>query len=756
MHIETTRNGGFCFGVRRAVEAVEQCIAQGGPVYTLGPIIHNPQVVDHLAEMGVRVIDRIEDVEEGTVVIRSHGVPPDVYEEASRRGIRLVDATCPFVRRIQQKVHASHEEGRPVIILGEPSHPEIIGVNGWCGGQAHIVRSAQDVEALPPLEDACVVAQTTLPQAMWDELVPLICERVKGCQVFPSICSATSDRQRETAQLAARSDAMVVIGGRNSSNTRKLYDICRQHCPRVWLVETARDIPVKELAGCRTVGVTSGASTPDWIIKEVCKTMSDIENKELIFDDDQAPATAPGEGTSHNDGLNGAVTAASDEPAGQAESAPQAEAQTIPENDNAAPAPEAEAGPAEPAAASAPEAEVPSAASQPPKKLTADERFMEDLEKTLVTIRNGQIIKGKVVSVNENEVCVNIGYKSDGFISRSEFSASGTENPMDVVKEGDEIEVEVLRVNDGDGNVVLSKKSADAKRHWKEILDEYESGKVFIGVGRQAVKGGLICNIHGVRAFVPASHLDVRYVNDVEEFVGKELKLKILEVEKQRHRVVASRKQVLLDEENERKNAKWDALQEGARVKGVVRRLTDFGAFVDIGGLDGLIHVTDLAWGRVQHPKDVVSIGEEVDVQILKVDRKRERISLGLKQVRPKPWEVANAKYVEGDIVRGKVVRIVSFGAFVELEPGLDGLVHISQIANHRVDKVEDALQVGQEVNVRILSVNPEQRRISLSIRDAQADASEIYEQADDYSAPVYSTSAEDEYSPEDSADYQE
>jgi len=354
--------------------------------------------------------------------------------------------------------------------------------------------------------------------------------------------------------------------------------------------------------------------------------------------------------------------------------------------------------------------------------------FMEDIEKTFVTIRNGNIVTGKVVSVNENEVCVNIGYKSDGIIPRREFSNDADVVLANEVKEGDEIEVEVVKVNDGEGNVLLSKKNVDAKRQWKQLLDDFEEGKVFVGVGKQTVKGGLIANINGIRAFIPASHLDTKYVDDIDEYIGMEMKLKIVEVERHRRRCVASRKAVLIEEEAARKREKWEALQEGAVVNGVVRRLTDFGAFVDIGGIDGLVHVTDLAWGRVKHPRDVVSIGQEIEVVILKVDQERDRVSLGYKQLHEKPWDIAKEKYMQGDIIQGRVVRIVPFGAFVEIEPGLDGLVHISQIAEGHVDKVESVLEEGQIVDAKILAIDAAKRRISLSIRQAQADLAELGE----------------------------
>ena len=341
--------------------------------------------------------------------------------------------------------------------------------------------------------------------------------------------------------------------------------------------------------------------------------------------------------------------------------------------------------------------------------------FMADVEKSMVQLRPGQTITGTVVQITNDEVCVNVGYKADGLVKKADLSSTD-------VKVGDEIEVEVVKVNDGEGNVLLSQRNIVNRKIWDEIMAKYESGEYVTGTGKEAVKGGLLADVMGIRCFIPASQLSLRYVEKIEEFVGQELTLQIIEVDKPKKRIVASRKKVLLAEEAERKKAIWDALEVGSVVKGVVRRLADFGAFVDIGGVDGLVHVTDLSWGRVQHPSDVVKVGDEIDVKILNVDPARERISLSYKQTRPRPWTVAGEKYPVGSIVEGKVVRITTFGAFVELEPGLDGLVHISQCALTRIAKVEDAVNVGDIVRVKVLDVNTEAKRISLSIKEVLED----------------------------------
>ena len=355
------------------------------------------------------------------------------------------------------------------------------------------------------------------------------------------------------------------------------------------------------------------------------------------------------------------------------------------------------------------------------KKVPAEETqeqavmSMEDVDKTLVQLRPGQVVTGTVVQITDDEVCVNVGYKADGLVKKSDLSSTD-------VKVGDEIEVEVVKVNDGEGNVLLSQKNIINRKAWEEIVAKQEAGEFVEGVGKEAVKGGLLADVMGVRAFIPASQLSLRYVEKIEEFVGQTMTLKIIEIDKAKKRIVASRKAVLLVEEAERKKALWNTFEVGSIVKGVVRRLADFGAFVDIGGVDGLVHVTDLSWGRVKHPSDVVSVGQEIDVKILNVDPERERILLSYKQTQPRPWTVAGEKYPVGSVVEGKVVRITTFGAFVELEPGLDGLVHISQCALTRIAKVEDAVNVGDIVRVKVLDVNTEAKRISLSIREVLED----------------------------------
>ena len=623
------RHAGFCFGVRRAMETAERC----APAVTLGPIIHNPQAVKRLEGLGVVAVASPEDVPKGArAVIRSHGIGRRTYEALTARDCEVVDATCPFVQRIHEMAKRASEDGVALIVVGEDRHPEVQGILGWTEGEAHAVLTGEDVQKLPPMARARVVSQTTMAEAKFAEICGLLKARVPELEIQATICPATRDRQREAAELAARVDAMIVIGGRESSNSRKLYRLAADICRRTYFIETAAELDGIPFSPSDTIGITAGASTPDCIIKEVVARMNDIEKK-----------VTPEE--------NPEIEAMSD----------------------------------------------------------------EVIDQTLVQIRPGQVVTGKVVQITEDEVCVNIGYKADGIVKKTDLSSTD-------VKIDDEIEVEVVKVNDGEGNVLLSQKNIINRKAWEEIVAKQEAGEFVEGVGKEAVKGGLLADVAGIRTFIPASQLSLRYVEKIDEFVGQNMTLKIIEIDKAKKRIVASRKAVLMVEEAEKKKKIWESLEVGSIVKGTVRRLADFGAFVDIGGVDGLVHVTDLSWGRVKHPSDVVSVGQEIDVKILNVDPERERISLSYKQTQPKPWSVADQKYPVGSVVEGKVVRITTFGAFVELEPGLDGLVHISQCALTRIAKVEDAVNVGDIVRVKVLDVNTEAKRISLSIREVLED----------------------------------
>ena len=608
------------------------------PACTLGPLIHNRIAVEALMKKGVRAVDTVSELPDGVrAVIRSHGVDKETYSLLSARP-GTIDATCPFVTAIHNMVTEAAKAGTPVVIAGQREHPEVVGAMSRAGSRVYVVSSAREAEALPQMEKALVVAQTTMGESRYREICDAVRARVARPDIRQTVCSATQKRQAEAARLASESDVMIVVGDPASANTRRLYEIAREKCENTHFIEDAGKINQILLRPGDRIGITAGASTPDCTFKEVVARMNDIENK-----------------------VNTNV-------------APQETVETPAESD-----------------------------------------FASEFEKTMVQLRPGQTITGKVIQITEDEVCVNIGYKADGLVKKSDLCVTD-------VKIDDEIEVEVVKVNDGEGNVLLSQKNIINRKNWDEIVAKSEAGEYVTGVGKEAVKGGLLATVGGVRTFIPASQLSNRYVEHIEEFVGKEMNLKIIELDRAKKRIVASRKAVLAEEEAARKKAIWDTLVVGSIVKGTVRRITDFGAFVDVGGVDGLVHVTDLSWGHVKHPSEVVKPGDVIDVKIQNVDPEKERVSLSYKHTQPRPWTVANEKYPAGSVVEGKVVRITTFGAFVELEPGLDGLVHISQCSLTRIEKVEDALHVGDVIRVKVLDVNTEAKRISLSVRQVLED----------------------------------
>jgi len=682
MRVLLAKNSGFCFGVRRAVEMAEKYAAEHGKIYTYGNIIHNEQVVAELEQKGVCSINDLNRLQAGdTLIIRAHGAPPSVYRESEERGISLIDATCPYVKRIHQIAQQAIRDDRTVLIAGKANHPEVVGIVGWAGEDAFVLESPEDAAQLPKRERATLVAQTTLPEAAFQEILSALQtgkNAISDLEVKNTICDTTRARQSEAEQIAKVSTRMVVLGSKSSANTQKLVEICKKHCNSTENVESADKLFLDKLSSDDIIGIVAGASTPDRMIREVLQVMSEQEKTTIETIEAAAPAEEVVVPQSNQVTEETAATVETPKPA--------AEVQPVIESVD--------------------------------HEDSSD--FASAFEKTMTRIHGGQVLEGTVISVVDGEVFVNIGYKSDGVIPIGELSSDSDVKAEDLFKEGDKIEVEVTKVNDGEGNVILSRKNVESKKIWDDLMSQENiEDRLFDAVGKEVVKGGLIADMSGIRAFVPASQVSTRYIENLSEFVGKPMKLKVLEVDRQRKRIVASQKQVLLSEAAAEKRVKWEALVNGSKVNGIVRRIADFGAFVDIGGIDGLVHVTDAAWGRVKHPSDIFAIGQEIEVIILNVDVEKERVSLGYKQLQPKPWTLAADKYPVGSIVEGKVVRIVPFGAFVALESTIDGLIHISQVSVHRIAKVEDELKVGDVVRCKVLEVNPEAKRISLSRREA-------------------------------------
>jgi len=667
-------NAGFCFGVKRAVEAVEKNIDKS--IVTLGPLIHNKDVVQSLEKRGVRCVESIDDVNVGEkVVIRSHGASPDVYAELKSKGIDYIDATCPFVKRIHERVCEARDSGHYVIIVGEVGHPEVDGILGWAGENARAVYSEDDVAALPQIPEAVVVAQTTITQEKWHTILKAIETKIGRITPFMSICSATHQRQNEAKEIAQKAGTIIVVGGRQSSNTRKLFELCKRYCKNVYHIEHKSELSLEKMRFGDIIGIVAGASTPDTMIREVFNYM--IENEKVL------PVAEGEQMATEETAANDMVEIAEDSASTADESAPSPE---VSEKEN-------EKTPEAPA--------------------TEKDEFLEGLEK-VVRLKKGQLITGNIVQVTDDDVCVNIGYKSDGIIHRNELSMYDID-PKEVYHIGDEIEAEVISLNDGEGNVLLSRKRVERKLNWQKMQENVGTDKLYKCTVKKAVKGGVTTKIDGYSAFIPASHISLKYVEDLKQFEGKELEVTLIDADKKQERLVASYKSVLLKEKKEQEKKIWESYSKGQHLTGVVKRLTDFGAFVDVGGVDGLLHISDLAWNRVKHPSDVVSEGQELELVVLNVDSAKKKIALGYKQLQPKPWDLVSDKYHVGDVVKGRVVRIVPFGAFVQLEPTIDGLVHISQISAHRLEKVEDELRIGDEIEVKILEVNADKHKISLS-----------------------------------------
>ncbi len=659
MSVRLAKTAGYCFGVSRAVRLVEQAAARG-PVVTLGSIIHNRLVVDKLAQQGVRVIDRPEQAPPGaTVVIRAHGVPRTVMEQLHRQGNQVIDATCPYVKRIHRIVAKASTQGRQCIILGAPDHPEVTAIAGW--GESCII--VEDEKKLAdtlrdfgeinkkPLTFVC---QTTSLGEIQARCAKIIKKQCTNAEIFDTICYATENRQSEARQLAEQCSAMVVVGDRHSANTRHLAEICREHCARVALIEQADELPDELRNASFPIGVTAGASTPAWIIKEVIGNMSDEIKNET--------------------------------------------AQT--------------------------------------------EDFAELLEQSIKTINTGEKVTGVVTGIAGTEVYVDLGTKHAGYIPTSEISDDPAVKAADVFHVGDEIEVYVIRVNDAEGTVMLSKKRLDAMKMWDEVEAAYENKTPVEGIITEQNKGGLVASVKGVRVFIPASQTGVPKDGDMSTMLRKTVKMRITEVNRSRRRVVGSIRAVASEERRAATEKIWSEIEVGKKYHGVVKSLTSYGAFVDIGGVDGMVHVSELSWSRIKNPAEVVKVGDEIDVFVIALDPEKKKISLGYKTPEMNPWNIFMNTYKVGDVVKAKIVKLMTFGAFAEIIPGVDGLIHISQIADRRIGKPEDVLAEGQEVEVKIIGIDADAKRISLSIRalltgDEPEQAEEPAEAED---AVVYST----------------
>ena len=637
MQIILAKTAGFCFGVNRAVKLTYELLEQGRPVATLGPLIHNPQVVEDLESKGAITCDSVDDVPDGCeVVIRSHGVGQSVYDKISTRRLAYHDATCPFVTKIHKIAARAGAEGAMLLVAGDAKHPEVQGIVGHTTGKVEVFANLAELEKLLPeltqQKSIFAVAQTTFNVQSWETCKEFLKNQCTNAKIFDTICNATWARQQEAEDLSQKCDHMVVIGGHHSSNTQKLLQVAARHTKAI-NVETADELDKDWLNGARIVGVTAGASTPSSIIEEVLNCMSEEIRDDMSFEEMLAASEA--------------------------------------------------------------------------KPLYA-----------------GKIVKAKVISVSPTECVVGIdGSKHTGIVKLSEMSHDPNAKMEDLVKVDDELDLVVVKTNDQEGVDTLSRVRFEAQKGMKDVSEAAENGTVMEGDVMEANKGGIVVNVKGVRVFVPRSQATMRRDEDYTKLVGQHVKLVITECAGRK--IVGSINKVTAEENKAKRDEFWKNVEVDKQYTGVVKSLTSYGAFVDIGGVDGLCHISELSWNNIKHPSEVVSVGDTIEVYVKSYDPENQKVSLGYKKEEDNPWEKLKNEYPIGSEFEAPVVSITKFGAFVRILPGIDGLVHISEISNERVNKVSDVLKVGDMVKVKLINVDFDRKRISLSMKACLDEAAE-------------------------------
>lgn len=664
--IKLAKTAGFCFGVDRAVNLVYELIEKGEKVCTLGPIIHNSQLVADLESKGVKIIDNIEDCPDGyTVVIRTHGVEKSVIDSAREKDIKFINATCPFVLKIHRIV-SEQDEGTVTLIAGDENHPEVMGIRSYCRGESFVFKNLGELEnilnnhKLGEQKSLICVAQTTFSLKEWKKCEKILKKLYTNCRIYSTICNATADRQEEAASLSMESEAVIVIGGRHSSNTCKLRDVCSANAD-TFLIETADELKDIDLSSYNTVGVTAGASTPSVIIKEVLKTMSE-ENIEKEVE---------------------TTSAVTEEVVETADTADKADTAAV--------------------------------------KASADGEatFEEMLEESFSEDENSKVVTGTVVNITPTEVFVDVeGRKQTGVIEFEDLSSQPIEKPEDAVSIGDKLDLVIMKTDDSEGVLKLSKKLVDQFKGWEDIVAAKESDEILEGTVVSVVKGGVIVIAKGSRVFIPASLTGVPRGQDLDVLKDTTVRFKIIDINQSKRRAVGSIKVVVNEERKAQQEALWASLEEGQKLNGTVKSLTSYGAFVDIGGMDGMIHISELSWNRIKHPSEIVNVGDVVEVTVKKLDDENKKISLGFKKIEDNPWEILKRDYPVGTDCKAKIVSLASFGAFANIIPGIDGLIHISQISWERVKTPADVLNVGDEVDVRIIDIDFDKKRVSLSMKE--------------------------------------
>ena len=660
------KTAGFCFGVDRAVNLVYDLVNEGKKVCTLGPIIHNAQLVADLESKGVKIIDDISEAPQGyTVVVRTHGVEKNVLDELENKNIDFVNATCPFVTKIHNIVK-KQDENTVVLIAGDKNHPEVLGIKSYCKGPSFVFKEEKELEKIIQDNDigqknsVICVAQTTFSLNEQKKCKKIFKKLCTNCKIFDTICNATSDRQNEAEELSKKSDAMIVVGGRHSSNTCKLRDTGEANCP-TFLIETADELSSLDLSTYNVIGVTAGASTPSVIIKEVLKSMSEeIKEKEVET-----------------------TSAVTEEVVETAENADKA--------------------------------------TKPAVKASADGEasFEELLNESFKENENSKVVTGTVVRITPTEVFVDVpGRKQTGVVAFDDLSSDNISKCEDVVSVGDEIQLVIMKTDDQDGVLKLSKRLFDAVKGWEDIVAAKEADEILEGQVTAVIRGGVLVSAKGTRVFVPASLTGVPRNQDLSVLKDTTVKFKIIDINPSRRRAVGSIKVVTDAERKEKQEALWATLKVGDKVKGTVKSLTSYGAFVDLGGIDGMIHISELSWSRIKHPSEVVNVGDVVEVTIKSLDEETKKISLGFKNIEDNPWEILKRDYPVGSVVDAKIVSFATFGAFANILPTVDGLIHISQISWDRIKTPQDVLKVGDVVKAKIIDIDFDKKRVSLSMKE--------------------------------------
>lgn len=656
--ITLAKTAGFCFGVDRAIKIIENLVAQGKSVSTLGPIIHNEQVIEELSNKGVRVVCEPEEAKSSVLVLRAHGVTKDVLKRLEQSGVEFVDAACPFVKKTHKTVIENSNENTVTIIAGDPDHPEVKGIKSYAFGESFVVRNESELEELfgknayISKKEIILVSQTTFSVKEWEKTLKKLKLLCTNAKIFDTICSATEERQREAVLLSKANEAMLIVGGRHSSNTAKLFEVCKENCT-AFLVETARELGGLNLGRFSSIGVTAGASTPAGIIKEVLKTMSEIVNDNKMIEEEKV---------------------------------------------------------------------------QDSVQASDDFDFEAALEESLNSMNSDQKVVGTVLSVTPTEIQVDIGRKQTGYIPYDEYSNDPHADPKTELKPGDKLNLIIMKTNDQEGTIMLSKKRFDAIKAWDDIVAAEGTDTVLTGVVTDVIRGGILVLSNNVRVFIPASLATLNRGDNLEDLLRKEVKFRIIEINKQRKRAVGSIRALLKEERKAAVDSFWaNAPEVGEKRVGVVKSLTDYGAFVDIGGVDGMIHISDLSWNNIKHPSEVVKVGDEVEVTIKALDPERRRISLGYKKAEDNPWEIMKRDYPVGTVCDVTIANFTDFGAFAHIIPRVDGLIHISQIANKRIGKPSDVLKIGETVQAKIIGIDFDNKKVSLSIRALlpEEDASE-------------------------------